>query len=109
MAANDIPSTGLFRNFSFSMQTKLIAIFVLAKVIPLALLCAIAWYQFMVLGDTMKEIAVTDSAKALNDSAVKNIERISTDTALRVADFLYARDADIRYVAGIEPTEENFA
>ncbi|MCD8351078.1 MAG: methyl-accepting chemotaxis protein [Planctomycetaceae bacterium] len=90
------------------MQTKLIGIFLVAKVIPLILLCAIAWYQFAVLGDTLKEIAVSDSAASLNESAVKNIERITTDTAQRVAAFLYGRDADIRYVASLPPTEEFF-
>ncbi len=108
MSANEGGSNGLWR-YGASMQTKLIAIFLVAKVIPLILLCAIAWYQFTVLGDTLKEIAVSDSAASLNESAVKNIERITTDTAQRVAAFLYGRDADIRYVASLPPTEEAFA
>ncbi|MCD8139534.1 MAG: hypothetical protein LUE17_07120 [Planctomycetaceae bacterium] len=108
MTANDGGSNGVWR-YGASMQTKLIGIFLLAKVIPLILLCAIAWYQFTVLGDTLKEIAVSDSAASLNESAVKNIEPITTDTAQRVASFLYGRDSDIRYVASLPLTEESFA
>ncbi|MDR1520757.1 MAG: methyl-accepting chemotaxis protein, partial [Planctomycetota bacterium] len=87
----------------------LIIIFLLVKVIPLILLTVIAWFQFIVLGDVLREIAVSDSTSSLNESAVKNIERISTDAAMRVAEFLYGRDDDLLYVAKMNPTEENFA
>ncbi len=90
------------------MRSKLIMIFLMAKVIPLILLTIIAWQQIVTLGNVLREIAVTDSSKALNDSAVENIERMSTDTAKDVADFLYSRDDDIRYVATLDPTEENY-
>lgn len=95
--------------YGWSMQTKLVVIFLVVKVIPLFILTYIAWSQFMVLGRTLREIAVEDSKASLNDSAVKNIERMSTDTALRVAEFLYARDDDILYVSKLQPTEENFS
>ena len=105
-----------FRNLSmrfwnrlgFGIQAKLILIFLIVKVIPLILLAAIAWHEFIILGDALKEISVNDSKTALNDMAVDNIERMSTDTALSVANFLYSRDADILYLAGIEPSEENY-
>ena len=90
------------------MRAKLIIIFLLVKVIPLILLAVIAWRQVTEQGDVLRNIAVEDSSAALNDSAVENIERMSTDAAARVAAFLYGRDDDIRYLAGIEPTEENF-
>ncbi len=90
------------------LQTKLIFIFVIVKVIPLVLLTVIAWYQIITLGDKLKDIAVSDSSQALNDSAIENIERMTTDTAKRVADFLYGSDNDIRYLAGIEPSEEAY-
>ena len=98
----------LFAKYGWSMQTKLIVIFLLAKVIPLILLTAIAWHQFIILGDSLRDIAVEDSTQSLNDSAVKNIERMTTDTAGLVADFLYGRDGDILHVAKLEPTEENY-
>ena len=91
-----------------SMQTKLIAIFLLAKIIPLVALAWIAWSEFKVLGKSLREIAVSDSTASLNNSAVKNIERMSTDAALRVAEFLYTRDADVLHAAQMEPTEENY-
>ena len=98
----------LFSQYGWSMQTKLIVIFLLVKVIPLVLLTLIAWHQFMILGNALREIAVTDSTISLNDSAVKNIERMTTDTASRVADFLYSRDADVLFVSKLEPTEDNY-
>ncbi len=94
--------------FGMSMQTKLILIFLAVKVIPLLLLCVIAWRQLVHLGEALRTIAVTDSAASLNDSAVKNIERMSTDAANAVAGFLYARDSDIAFLAGIEPSEDNY-
>ena len=100
--------SGFWNRLGFGIQTKLILIFLLVKVIPLLLLAFIAWREFFILGDTLKKISVNDSKAALNDSAVENIERMTTDTARRVADFLYGRDADILYLAGIEPSEENY-
>lgn len=94
--------------YGLSMQTKLIVIFLLVKVIPLILLSLIAWHQFTILGDSLREIAVGDATASLNDRAIKNIERLTTDTAQRVADFLYARDSDILYMAHVKPSEENY-
>jgi signal transduction histidine kinase/CheY-like chemotaxis protein len=60
------------------------------------------------LGDALRTIAAEDSAAALNASAIENIERMTVDTAGEVAEFLYARDDDILYAAGIEPSEESY-
>jgi len=98
----------ILNGLGFGMRTKLIIIFLLVKVIPLILLTVIAWRQIIVLGDMLREMAVSDSTEALNDSATENIERMTTDMANRVADFLYSRDTDILYLANIEPTEENY-
>jgi len=93
---------------SFGMRSKLITIFLVVKVIPLILLASIAWRQINILGDELREIAFTDSSSALNYSATENIERMSTDTANRVADFLYKRDDDVLYLADLEPSEESY-
>lgn len=108
------------------MRMKLILIFVIIKVIPLILLTLIAWTQARYLGgdlelrtreltqkahsvlSEMGRISVDGSVTALNTFAVDNIERMSTDIALDVADFLYARDDDIRYLAAIPPDEETY-
>ena len=92
----------------FGMRAKLISIFLVAKVVPLILLTVIAWRQISILGDALQQIAVQDASAALNDNAVENIERMTTDTAQAVADFLYARDDDILYLASLEPTHENY-
>ena len=89
-----------------NMRIKLIAIFLVVQVIPLILLTIIAWRQINILGDESRDVAVEDSSQALNDIAVENIERMTTDTAQAVADFLYERDSDILYLASQEPSEE---
>jgi hypothetical protein len=113
----------LFTRLGFGMRAKLILIFVVIKVIPLVLLTLMAWRQASRLGEElaigtheltvkaggalseMGKISVHDSVSALNASAIDNIERMSTDIARAVANFLYARDDDIRYLAGIPPEE----
>ncbi|MDR2141585.1 MAG: response regulator [Deltaproteobacteria bacterium] len=90
------------------MRAKLIIIFMLVKVIPLILLASLAWRQFTIQGDALRDIAVRDSRIALNNSAIENIERMSTTAADRVANFLYSRDSDILYAAKVKPTEENY-
>ncbi|MDR1946377.1 MAG: response regulator [Desulfovibrio sp.] len=89
------------------MRAKLLFIFLVVKVIPLILLAWIAWQQFLKLGDLLEEIAVKDSTEALNAGAVDNIERMSTDTAQRVADFLYGRDKDLLYLAAMKPSGDS--
>ena len=95
----------LINRLGMKTRTKLITIFVLVKVIPLVLLTVIAWQQVSAIGGLLREMAVADSADALNNNAIENIERMTTDTAQRVADFLYARDDDILYLAAQEPSE----
>ncbi|MDR0290344.1 MAG: response regulator [Treponema sp.] len=113
----------LSTHLGLGMQGKLIILFVVIKVIPLALLTIIAIRQFFYLGaelrlrvdelrteakaalTTMGGVAIEDSVKALNNSAILQLERTSTDLANRVAEFLYYRDDDIRYAAGLEPGE----
>ena len=116
----------LLTRFGFGMRAKLIIIFVIIKVIPLVLLSLLAWRQAWLLGEelglraqeltakanqalmTMGEIAVKDSVSALNDRATEDIERMSTDAARRVADFLYDRDDDILFAAGLDPSPEAY-
>ena len=90
------------------IRSKLILIFLLVSAVPLLILALMSWQQIAHLGGDVREIAVTDSSAALNESAVENIERMTTDTAQRVASFLYDRDDDILYLAALEPTEENY-
>jgi hypothetical protein len=111
----------------FSVRVRLIVVFLVVKIVPLVVLLLIAWSQFMALGEEITvhtnnlagemtqtleasgELAVTDASTALNASAIEQIERITTDIASNVADFLYGRDEHIRYLAQVEPTEENYA
>ena len=96
---------GSFLNkLGLGMRAKLIIIFLIVKIIPLLLVVLISVSQLTALGVRLRDIAVEDSQVALNSSAVQTIERMSTDTAQRVADFLYQRDDDIRYLASLAET-----
>ena len=91
----------IFSKFNASMRIKLVVTFLVTKMIPIILLTVLAMVQIMSLGNKLQDMAVQDATEALNDSAVENIERMTTDTAQRVAEFLYLRDDDIRYLASI--------
>ncbi|MDR1856099.1 MAG: PAS domain-containing protein [Desulfovibrio sp.] len=111
----------LFARLGMGLRAKLVILFVFIKVLPLILLALLAMTQSWRLGDDLKvrtaeisdkalealtqtgDIAVADAVKALDNRATEEIERTSTDYALRVADFLYARDADIRLASSLPP------
>ena len=97
-----------WNELGLGLRTKLIMIFLCVNIIPLILLTALAWQQFVSLSEHLAEIAANDAAVALNNIATENIERMTTDTAQKVADFLYARDKDILYLSGIEQSEANY-
>lgn len=106
------------------IRAKLVALFILIKILPLILLAWLAWSQASNLGQhflsrandlsarankavaEVGEMAVADSVRALDTRARDDIERMTTDTAQRVASFLYARDDDIRLAASLAPDKE---
>lgn len=108
------------------IRGKLIAIFVLIKVVPLLLLAWFAWHASNELGsdvsgkaaamadtmlNTMKSMGkqvTDDSIRALDLRSREAIEALTTDTAKEIASFLYDRDADIRQAASLEPSEASF-
>jgi hypothetical protein len=118
--------TNWLPNFLHGIRGKLIAIFVLIKVVPLLLLAWFAWYAAQSLGDavslkagdmadaslqTIQEIGKTvteDSIKALDERSREAIETLTTDAARNIARFLYARDADILQAADHELSEAAF-
>ncbi len=93
---------------TMSMRNKLIIILLCAMFLPQLFLIVSASIRYVRLGETLKEKAVSDSTEALNNSAIENIERLSTNTANLVAGFLYNRDADIRVVASLPHTWETY-
>ncbi len=117
----------LLTRLGFGMRAKLILLFVFIKVVPLILIALVAWQQATQLGEDMQtrtreithkavdqlnslgKIAVDDAVKALDYRATNDIERLTTDVALRVADFLYSRDDDVRYVATLPPEKDLYA
>ncbi|MCC8193846.1 MAG: PAS domain-containing protein [Deltaproteobacteria bacterium] len=112
---------GIFTRLGLGMRAKLITLFIFIKVLPLILLALVAWGQSSKMGRDLKvhtdelartldealvktgDIAVHDAVEALDARATEDIERTTTDIAGRVADFLYTRDADLRFVASLKP------
>ena len=97
------------------MRDQLIVLFVIIKVIPLVLLALIAWSQSVNLSqdsnralEEIKEITIQNTKKALEDLARDNIERLTTDAAARVAEFLYSRDSDILVASLLSPRPSNY-
>jgi len=108
------------------IRGKLIAIFVVIKVVPLVLLAWFAWHAAQQLGeevsiragsmadamlDSIKSVGKTvtdDSIRALDLRSREAIESLTTDAAREIASFLYDRDHDIRLAAGLEPSETAF-
>ncbi len=106
-----------------SVRVRLILVFIAIKVVPLVVLVWIAWHQTQEtatsLGEQFDNLvatanraihavgdkAIDDAVDALDNRARDEIERLTTDTAVRVADFLYQRDADILFVASLPPDE----
>ncbi len=105
------------------IRGKLIAIFVLIKVLPLLLLAWFAWHSAQSLGEsvateassmadrmlttvrTVGDSVTQDAIHALDERSREAIESLTTETARQIASFLYERDADIRYAAALEVNE----
>ena len=108
------------------IRTKLISLFVIIKVIPLVLLAVLAWKGVSSLGTTVTErsdeitedmrravgdltnVMTKESTKALDQKSRDSLERLTTDTALAVADFLYARDRDALLAATLPPSDAQY-
>ena len=113
-------------NIRLGLRSKLITLFVLIKVLPLIGLAYLAWHGVGLLGvslsqttdylveDVKKTVGemsnyfVKESVKALDDRAREELERLTTDTAQAVADFLYDRDSDILAAAALFPNEQQY-
>jgi len=93
---------------SLNLRPKLVIVFLTVKVIPIVILLAIAIFQISSLGNMMRDIALRDSTTALNSAVIENIERLTTETAGQVANFLYERDSDIRMLARLDVSEETY-
>ncbi len=111
------------RESSVSIRTKLIAIFLIIKVIPLVILAWLSWQGAELLGGKVAEETVKaagemrksvkevgertteDAIRALDLQSRENVERMSMETANAIASFLYERDGDILTAAQLDPSE----
>lgn len=108
------------------IRSKLILLFVVIKVVPLILLALLAWEGVTLLGSrlgdqtdkltgevretvsTMGKTFSREAERALDDRAREEIERLTTDTARAVADFLHDRDRDILFAAQLPLSENSY-
>jgi len=111
---------------SLGIRGKLISIFLVIKIIPLVLLGGVAWEAIQSFGKSAieqsqsistemrktvegaGELAVADTVRALDTKAREAIERLTTDTALSVARFLYDRDSEVLFAANLSPDENTY-
>ncbi|MDR0932386.1 MAG: response regulator [Victivallales bacterium] len=98
----------LFNQINLKLRPKLILIFFGAMIVPIILLALIALVQLASTGNKLRDIAIEDSTKALNDGARESIERLTTDTAIAVADFLHQQDQNILKLARITPSDRTY-
>lgn len=114
------------RSFVYGIREKLVTIFIVIKVLPLIALAAFAARQIGVLGSTFKDtsnemvadtktlvsetgtLATESSIAALDLKSRENIERLTTDIADAVAQFLYTRDTDILQAADLPVSETSY-
>jgi hypothetical protein len=114
------------KKHAFGIRNKLISIFVFIKVVPLIALAWFAWHEISKLADKTQhhyniaveeskvvtkqvvDLSTENSIRALDTKSREAIERLSTDTARRVADFLYSRDHDITLAALIDPNAATY-
>ncbi|MCL2707903.1 MAG: ATP-binding protein, partial [Defluviitaleaceae bacterium] len=96
----------VLNKINLKLRPKLVLIFLIAKVIPIVLITAMALSQIISLGRILRDIAVEDSAAALNDGAREEIERMTTEIAGALSTFLYQRDQSILLLASLEPSDE---
>jgi hypothetical protein len=108
------------------IREKLIVVFIVIKVLPLIAIALFAARQIALLGDTVKNqaeqtvgdtrnlvteigaLASESSIRALDLKARESIERLTTDTAMSVANFLYDRDGDILLAAQLPASESGY-
>ncbi len=113
-------------SYSPGIRAKLIAIFILIKVVPLVVLAWFAWEQIYRLGATVEknyvsmisgtsevvkgvsDLSTANSIQALDQKSREAIERLTTDTARAVAAFLYERDRDIELAAQLPPDRTQY-
>lgn len=128
-AAKPKPShVSSFPGHSFwgGIRGKLISIFVLIKVVPLILLCWLAWHEINDLGQRIDQRTVVtvdetrglvknvgkkaseDSIRALDVKSREAIERLTTDTARQVADFLHQCDQQVLLASELPPDEKRY-
>jgi len=96
----------LLNRVKLRLRSKLVLVFLVSMAIPIVILAVIALSQILYLGDNLSNIAVTNATNALNDSARESIERLTTDIAMSVSDFLHQRDDDILMLASLPRDED---
>ena len=91
------------------LKVKLFLLFFTVMIVPIVILTFIAWDQSKINDHQLRDISVEDAKTALRNNARSGIERIASDTAEAVAQFLYQRDQDVLLLAGLMPSDDAYA
>lgn len=112
---------------NLKIRTKLILLFILIKVIPFLIIAMIALYGIdslhtffnqssLEIKKTAKEVvtatantAMKDSIEALDKRTQSSLEILTAQIAQHVANFLYERDDDIKFLSTLKPNESAYA
>jgi nitrogen fixation/metabolism regulation signal transduction histidine kinase len=110
--------------YQASIRDKLIVIFIMIKVIPLIVLALFVWQEIFSLSGELEgyvndmaensksatqqatDLSINSSIQALDTKSRQAIERLTTDTARKVANFLKDRDVDIRMASMLSPDQK---
>ena len=102
------------------IKTKLLILFILIKIIPLLIISYIAiegayslkyyfesstkesYNESKKIVENTAKIAIANSINALDKKSQSSLERLSFELANKIADFLYERDNDLKFLATIE-------
>lgn len=87
------------------MRAKLILTFAAVMLVPIVALTVIVWNQITSLSYKLRDISIADSTATINDISRDNLERMTTDIASNLAEFLYQRDSDILLLAKLMPSD----
>ena len=79
-----------------------------AMIIPIAVLALLSYVQVTSTTDELREIALYDTAEALEDSSTMTLDALSAERVVSRANFLHQRDQDILLLANFMPSDEAF-
>jgi len=92
----------------FKLRAKLALIFITVMIIPVAILTVVTWHQITSLGYLLRDTVISDAKTTIHNVTRDSLEKVTADTAARVAAFLYQCDQDLLLLSKFMPSDEAF-